>query len=213
MKEVLIGTTNPSKVEKYRNILNDRDYTFVTPADIGITEEPDETGADQIENASVKARFYGRYHDCVICMDSGLHIKDLPPDDPRQPGLHVRSPFGRRLDDDEMLDYYIRLVSSLGGRAAACWLDGTAVWNRGRITTLAEPAEAAEEKTFFLIDKPSGKRHAGWPMDSISLYADSGRYFTDDEPRHMVQSAPAGHDAANEYRKRLYEFLVSSIEG
>ena len=43
--------------------------------------------------------------------------------------------------------------------------------------------------------------------------ADSGRYFTDDEPRHMVQSAPAGHDAANEYRKRLYEFLVSSIEG
>ena len=210
MKEVLIGTTNPSKVDKYRFILGERDYKFVTPADLGITGEPDETGRDQLENAVIKARFYGGYHDRVICMDSGLTLKDLPLDDPRQPGLRVRSPMGVRLDDDGMLEYYRSLAASLGGRTAACWLDGTAVWNRGRIYTLAEPAEAADEKTFYLVDVPSGKRHDGWPLDSISVYRDGG-YFTDDEPRHITQSSPDISGAAERYRAALRRLLEESL--
>lgn len=40
--------------------------------------------------------------DAVICADSGLYFDSLPLDDPRQPGLHVRTPSGTRLGDEQM---------------------------------------------------------------------------------------------------------------
>ena len=210
MVTVLIGTTNPSKVDKYRRILGEDDYSFVTPADLGITGEPEESGSDPVENAVIKARFYGRFHDRVICMDSGLFLTALPPDDPRQPKLHVRTPEGVRLGDEEMIAYYSALAASLGGRTPACWLDGTAVYCRGRISTIAEPWEAAEEKMFWLVDSPSPDRHEGWPLDSISIYADTGEYFTCDEDRHALQASPK--PIAEAYRERLRLFLISALK-
>lgn len=61
-------------------------------------------------NAVLKARFYGGYFDRVICNDSGLYLDGLALDDERQPGLNIRSPRGKRLDDEEMIEYYMLTV-------------------------------------------------------------------------------------------------------
>ncbi|MCX4317691.1 MAG: hypothetical protein OSJ52_13805, partial [Lachnospiraceae bacterium] len=122
---------------------------------------PEETGSTPEENARQKALFYGQYFDAVICNDSGLYIKELPLEDPRQPGLHIRTPGGgARLEDEEMIAYYAGLVHSLGGKVTAYYLDGIAVFYKGNLSTFMDP-EADGESAFYLLDQPSPKRKEG----------------------------------------------------
>ena len=75
--KVLLGTTNPSKVKRFSTLLADCDIEFVTLKDLGIEDEPEETGNTPEENAICKARYYGQYFDLVICNDSGLYFEEL----------------------------------------------------------------------------------------------------------------------------------------
>ena len=132
--KVLIGTTNPSKVEQFAAMLSGFGLEFMTLADLGVADEPTETGRTPQENAMIKAAFYGQYADCVICADSGLYFDGLALDDSRQPGLHIRTPQGdKRLDDEEMIAYYAELVHSLGGKVMAYYLNGFDEVHRLRI--------------------------------------------------------------------------------
>ena len=127
--DVLLGTTNPSKVRMFERWLEGEDVRFLTLKQVSIPGEPAETGATPGENARQKAEYYGRYADYVICNDSGLYLAGLPMEDARQPGLHIRTPGGaaHRLDDEEMIAYYAGLAHSLGGRVRACYVSGFAV--------------------------------------------------------------------------------------
>ena len=145
---VLVGTTNPSKVERFRGFLKGYDVELLTLRDLGITAEPSETGLDPEENARQKAAFYGRYFDTVLCNDSGLYLLDLPMDDPRQPGLQVRSPQGVRLNDEEMIAHYSALARSLGGRVLANYYDGMAVSRGGRIVSWMDRKEYVRATAF-----------------------------------------------------------------
>ena len=49
--KVLLGTTNPSKVKRFSNLLEGCDIEFITLKDIDITDEPKEDGATPEENA------------------------------------------------------------------------------------------------------------------------------------------------------------------
>ena len=88
--KVLLGTTNPSKVNRFSNLLKDCGIEFITIKDIKIMVEPEENGKTPEENAILKAKFYGQYFDTVICNDSGLYFEELSLNDVRQPGLNVR---------------------------------------------------------------------------------------------------------------------------
>ena len=153
--DILLGTTNPSKINRFKGFLEGYDVRFFTPADLGITAVPEETGSDPQENAILKARFYSRYFDTVICNDSGLYLDPLPLTDPRQPGLNIRTPGGGpRLDDEEMIRYYSDLVRSLGGRVLAYYLDGLAVSHRGRIHSYLASPETVRDHSFILWTPP-----------------------------------------------------------
>lgn len=167
--QILIGTTNPSKVAYFEELLADADVTFVTPRELGIADEPRETGHTPEENAKIKAAFYGQYADAVICADSGLYFDALPLDDPRQPGLHIRTPNGTRLNDEQMIAYYAALAHSLGGRVMAYYLNGCAVQYGGRVYGFQTTHEEARTQAFYLTDSLCAQRREGWPLDSLSL--------------------------------------------
>ena len=98
---ILLGTTNPSKVKRFSDLLKGYDVEFVTLKDLAITDEPEENGT----TPEAKAKFYGQYFEVVICNDSGLYFEELALDDVRQPGLNVRTPMQMdRLSDEEMID-------------------------------------------------------------------------------------------------------------
>ena len=204
---VLIGTTNPAKITRFEEFLPDSGITFLTLKDLGITAEPEETGTSPEENARLKAAFYGRFCDRVICNDSGLYFDGIPLDDPRQPGLNIRSPQGRRLDDEEMIEYYATVVRQLGGKVLAYYLDGIAVCRDGQIRSFLD--EQGKAAAFYMVDTPSPNRHPGWPLDSLSLNKNTMTYFTDhgnniyDEVEEQIM--------VGQYRRRVVAFLKEAL--
>lgn len=208
--KVLIGTTNPSKVKRFEELLAGCDIEFYTLKDLEIEQEPEESGKNPEENAVIKAKYYGQFFDIVICNDSGLYFDALPLDDSRQPGLNIRTPGGsERLDDEEMIEYYSGLVHSLGGKVLAYYLDGIAVYNKGVIHSFMENSEATRASAFYMVDTPSDQRHEGWPLDSLSLNRNTMTYFV--EKGDNKYDTTKENIMLGEYRKRLIKFLKDSL--
>ena len=201
--QVLIGTTNPSKLRLFEQVLEGYPLAFVTLRDLGISAEPEEMGKTPAENAAVKAAFYGQYADYVICNDSGLYFDCLAMDDPRQPGLHIRTPQGRRLDDEEMIAYYSSLVHDLGGKVLAYYLDGFAVKTPAGVKTYMKSREDAKEAAFWMLDQPVSARRPGWPLDSLSKELDDTSFL--DEGVELKPST------TGQTKKAWVRFLVSAL--
>ena len=207
--KILIGTTNPSKVRRFEEFLEGFGVEFCTLKDLAIKEEPEEKGNTPEENAILKANFYGKYFDYVICNDSGLYFDELALDDERQPGLNIRTPEGVRLDDEEMITYYSNLVHLLGGKVLAYYLDGIAVYNKGKVYSFMEGRESARLSGFYMVDEPSKNRHEGWPLDSLSLNRNTMIYFVD--KGNNVYDKVEENIMIGEYRKRLIRFLQEAL--
>ena len=158
--KVLIGTTNPSKADWLGGLIG-AGTELLTLGDVNISVEPSETGATPAENAAIKAEFYGKTFQPVVCHDSGLYFAELALDEPRQPGLRVRTHNGRArfCNDEEMLAYYAALVHSLGGAATAMYLSGFAVLADGQLSTFAFSREDAAHAACIMTDKPSASSH------------------------------------------------------
>ncbi|MGM9942262.1 MAG: non-canonical purine NTP pyrophosphatase [Bulleidia sp.] len=206
--KVLLGTTNPSKVRRFADLLKDCDVGFLTLQDIGVSDEPEENGTTPEENAVAKAVFYGRYSDIVICHDSGLYFEELPIDDVRQPGLHVRTPSGMtRLSDEEMILYYSSLIHDLGGKVTAYYLDGMAVYNHGVVYSFMDPVSARTTGSFQMVDRPSPIRLEGWPLDSLSINRDTGQYFVSGRLEETKENI-----IRDEYKRRIVRFLKDALK-
>ena len=213
--EILIGTTNLSKVRRITEFLADTGARILTLADIEAAVghklgEPDEVGATPEENARIKVAYYRKYHEPVICQDSGLYFDELPFDDPRQPGLNIRTPNGsKRLSDDEMIEYYSNLIESLGGRVTAYYLDSYAVSRRGNITSFMENSEMTRLGSFYMVSTPSEKRNPGWPLNSLSINKNTLEYFADTGGDRYKSLGDEASIAA--YKSRLVEFLHQAL--
>ena len=205
--KVLIGTTNPSKVKRFADLLSNYNIEILTLKDLNIFDEPAETGRTPEENAIIKAKFYGRFFDVVICNDSGLYFEGIDINDISQPGLNIRTPMSKpRLNDEEMIDYYSGLISSLGGKVSAYYLDGIAVYNNGKVTSFMDKNLAIEFSSLIMVDKPSPKRHEGWPLDSLSKYKDTNEYFVDKTIEGSKDSIIVG-----KYKDKITTFLKESL--
>ena len=200
---VLIGTTNPAKLKLFEQVMAGYPIEFVTLRDLDIQAEPEEKGNTPAENAAVKAAFYGKYADYVIGNDAGLYFDALPLDDPRQPGLHIRTPDGVRLDDEEMISYYSSLIHSLGGKVIAYYLDGFAVKTPNGLFTYMKSKEEARSGAFWMLDKPVAARRPGWPLDSLSMELD--------ETSFMDEGVELKPSCTGETKKDWVKFLAQSL--
>lgn len=143
----------------------------------------------------------------MICNDSGLYFEELSLEDERQPGLNVRTPMGMsRLSDEEMIEYYSNLIAKLGGKVSAYYLDGIAVYNNGMISSFMDKESAKNIGAFYMIDRASSKRFEGWPLDSLSVSRETGRYFVDGSDTESKENIIYG-----EYEKRIVGFLKEAL--
>ena len=75
---LLIGTSNEDKIRELRELLAGVPYTILTPADLALTLEVEETGSTFAENAVLKALAYARAAGTLaLADDSGLEIDAL----------------------------------------------------------------------------------------------------------------------------------------
>lgn len=76
--KLLVGTGNPGKVREFRELLDGLPVELVTPADIGLDIEVEETGDTLEENALIKAQAYANAGGILtLADDSGLFVDAL----------------------------------------------------------------------------------------------------------------------------------------
>ena len=210
MRKILLGTTNPAKGDYFAHILEGYDVSFLTLKDLGIAKIPDEAGNSPLENAMAKAECYGKFWDYVITQDAALYIRELALDDPRQPGLTVRRrPDGHVMTDEEAIAHYAGLARQLGGRMTCWYQEGYAVANRGKVTGFMDNGPINDVYRFYMVDKPYPDYTPGWPLDSLSIWPATGKYFVEDRERYL---STVDQVLTRDYAEARLRFLVENLE-
>lgn len=200
MKKVFFATENESKVKRFEKGLLKNGIEIITINDIENKINIEENGKNAIENALIKARTYAKEMDCpVFAMDDNLYIEGIPED--KQPGMFVRRVNGKRLSDNEMIEYYSNLAHDYGenGKLTCRWVYGIAVINNE-----IESTYTWNKEDFYIVDKPSDKIDPGYPLNTISINKKLNKYFTDmtDEDRKET----------NEDESDVVDFLCKSLK-
>lgn len=175
MKKVLFATENASKAKRFKDKLLKNNIEIITINDLAEKISVEENGKDAIENALIKARAYSKIENIpVFAMDDNLYIDEVPEE--KQPGMYVRRVNGKRLSDDEMIEYYSSLAHEYGkeGKLTCRWVYGIAVINNG-----IESTYTWNKEDFYIVDRPSNKINPGYPLNTISVNKKLNKYFTD----------------------------------
>lgn len=195
----LLATTNKAKIRYYGTKLKEKGLDIVTLNDLNIEIDVDETGKNPIDNAIIKATEYNKLSNIpTIALDEGLFLDGVP--DEIQPGTHVRRVNGRRLDDNEMIDYYTSLVNQYGvnGKLRGYFLKGVAIVNGNDIFTFEYKANREfTNKKSEIIDE-------GYPLASIQIIESVGKFkseLTEEEEKNTMDVE----------QKDIFDFILNTI--
>lgn len=98
MKDILVATHNPGKLNEYADLLSDLPFRWLSLADVGIRTDVEETGHTFQENAVLKAVAYAEASGMLtLADDSGLIIDALN----GEPGIYSARYGGPGLTDSE----------------------------------------------------------------------------------------------------------------
>lgn len=168
--KVLFATTNPAKVRRYKDALEEKGIELITIKDLDFKLDIEENGKDAIENAYIKAKaYYDATKIPTIGMDNSLFIEELPSE--KQPGTYVRRVNGKELNDDEMIEYYTNLAKEYGGKLTAKWIFGMVICDNNGVKNYSWTKDH-----FYFVDKPSKERNPGYPLESISVIPEFNKY-------------------------------------
>ncbi len=173
--QLVIGTTNIAKINQLKSALGPFSYIVKEIAAINKIPEIAEDGKDAQENARKKATSYAQYlNETVLSMDIALYLDGLVPQD--QPGVHVRriGGFQKRASDDEALNYYQKLISTLGGEIGGHWEYAICI---------AKPSGEVYETTInsqrIFTENKGRKITKGYPLESIQIDPHTKKYISD----------------------------------
>lgn len=195
----LLATTNKAKIRYYGTKLKEHGIEIATLEDLNIECDVDETGKNPIENAIIKASAYHKLSGMVtIALDEGLFLEGVP--DNIQPGTHVRRINGKRLNDIEMIEYYIDLVNKYGknGILNGYFLKGVAIVNQDNTYTFDYKANRQ------FTNKQSEVIDEGYPLASIQIIASLNKFkseLTEDEEKNTMDVE----------QRDIFEFILNTI--
>ena len=175
--QLLYATGNPAKYSAMEKRLKTLEVELIGLKDLDceIPNVP-EDGKTPLENARQKAlTYYNAFHIPVFSCDSGLYFENVPDD--IQPGVHVRTIGGKYLSDDEMLSYYSNLARQYGDLTAKYKNAICLVMDDKHIYEAMEPS--MESDKFIITEKPHPTLKKGFPLDSLSVDIESGKYYYD----------------------------------
>lgn len=197
--KVLFATSNPAKVRNYKEKLLKSGIELLTLKDIDIHIHVEENGKNAIENAYIKAKaYYDELEIPTIGMDNNLFIEGIP--DELQPGVFVRRINGRELNDDEMIEYYTKLVKEYGGKLKARWVYGMVLISENGIYEYSWSYD-----DFYLVSNVNEKRNPGYPLDSISIDEKLNKYFVDMTEEDRIKNKKQDKD------DEVINFIINSL--
>lgn len=110
LRRLLLATTNPHKIEELRAILAGLPYELVSPNDIGLALQVEETGTTFAENAILKATAWADAADMLtLAEDSGLEIDALG----GEPGIYSARWAGEDVSYEERFRILLRQLADV----------------------------------------------------------------------------------------------------
>lgn len=170
--KLLLGTGNKTKLDIYKDYLKDLPLEIVTPQDLGILDEPEETGQTLEENAILKARYYHERSGLpTLADDAGFEIPALN----NFPGVYSRRFAGSNASDEDRVNAIIEKMADLKGdeRKAQMSVVCALALDANRIYTASGKIEG------HVPEIPFEKRTPHMPYRSL-LFVDSLNQWFDD---------------------------------
>lgn len=115
--KLLIGTNNVGKVDEIRSVLHGLGLHLITPLELSLQINPDETGTTYTENALIKARaFFAQSHRTpTVTEDAGIDVSSLP----GELGVHTRRwGAGPLASDTEWIAHFLDRMHGVTDRGA-----------------------------------------------------------------------------------------------
>ena len=198
--KLLLATKNKAKIKSYGNPLKEEGIEVVTLDELGNYPDVEETGNNPVENAIIKAKEYSKLSDMMtLAIDEGLYLDDVP--DEIQPGTHVRRVNGKRLNDEEMIDYYKSLVKRYGTNnlLKGYFLKAVALIYKDEVYTY----EIKVHRVF--TSTSSNVIREGYPLASIQIVSAFNKYKSELTDEESAQEK-------REEQKELIKFVLEKIK-
>ena len=113
--KIIIGSNNKKKMKELQALLGEYGVELVTPAMLGLTLEPEETGTTFEENSLIKATAFSEATGLpCIADDSGLEVRALG----GRPGVYSARYAGESASDSEKMDKLLGELVGVDDRAA-----------------------------------------------------------------------------------------------
>ena len=171
--KLLIATNNQGKLREYRHLLDGVPFEMVSPADVGIDAELEETGGTFEENAILKATTFSAASGLpALADDSGLEVDALG----GEPGVFSARYAGENATDADRIAYLLEKLKDVpeGQRAA-----------RFRcVIAIAQPGGKVElasgECNGFIAMEPRGEK--GFGYDPVFTVPELGKTMAELPP-------------------------------
>lgn len=115
--QLLLGTNNKGKVIEISEVLGSLNIELLTPADVHVDIDPDETGSTYAENALLKAKHFFEHGGSIptIADDSGIIVDALE----GKLGVQTRRwGAGANATDEEWIAYFLQRMETEENRKA-----------------------------------------------------------------------------------------------
>ncbi len=177
MKRLLLATHNPAKVHELKiglKPLEKAGIEFVSLADLGIKDQPEETGTTFEENALLKAEFYANLARLpVVADDGGIAIESLD----GEPGVKSRMWLGREASDEELINYTLKRLQGYPKAKRKAYFETCVLFYDPK----TQASFFEKERLYgYITDKTSPKRIKGYPFRSLFIVLDLNNKYYDE---------------------------------
>ncbi|MDO8451773.1 MAG: non-canonical purine NTP pyrophosphatase [bacterium] len=181
MKNLLIATENPAKLQEIRRFLMDLPVELVGLKDLGIFDVVEETGKTFEENAILKATFYSEKSGLpTVADDGGIEIDILG----GEPGVQSRRWAGPEnnevhdLESDErLIQYALTRMKDFPEAKRGAQMRTVVAFSspQGRVSTGEGTIRG------IIAIRPSEKRYLGFPFRSLFFLPEIRKFYNHDE--------------------------------
>jgi XTP/dITP diphosphohydrolase len=206
MNKLLYGTYNKAKITSMKHMLKNINVCLLNDEITLPQIKIDECGSSPAENAKIKAlAFYRETGIPVFSADTGLYFRNV--EDKYQPGCIVRRAQGKYMNDEEMIAYYADLAKIHGGEI-------TAYYQNAMCLVMSEndiycyDGEDIHSEDFIITSGPHTNRTEGFPLDSLSIHIESGRFYMD-----LKGDSAHGYVLKKDLSDGICKFFLNSLEG
>ena len=120
--------------------------------------------------------YYSQIKKPVYSTDSALYFEGV--DDKDQPGVHIKRIHGNDLKGKEFQKYYMELASKYGGKIKAYYKNAICVVIDEDTIYEYDGIDISSE-AFYIVDKPHHYFEEGFPLNSLSVEIETGKYYND----------------------------------